>query len=473
MTCSPETERANVLRGLSGQDALRGEAGDDVLRGGLNNAPRDLPGGTTKRSPDRLSGGPGDDLIDGGDVNLQEPWQLALVDEVDYSTAATPVDVDLSAGTATGEGTDRLVEIDDLVGSVHDDVLRGNDTSNEINGNAGNDLIEARAGDDEIEASPGDDTVDAGDGVDLMDYGRAHNGVTVDLAAGTSTGQGNDTVVGAEDITGSLFGDQLAGDAGDNVIDAAFGNDVVHGRAGADRLFGDTGDDDLFGDEGADVLDGELGDDSQDGGADADVLWSTPGNDDHVGGTGVDWLDLSREPVGANVDLEAGTVTASGTATVAEVENLLGTLHDDRLLGDGADNVINARGGLDEIDGRDGNDRLFGGADRYRDFLSGGPGTDTVDYSSAYRRIIADLQNGFSEGMGADVLIALENVIGSRLGDDLRGDEGANDINGGAGDDEIDLRGGNDVGDGAAGTDSVDGGAGTDSCTAEFLVACE
>lgn len=295
----------------------------------------------------------------------------------------------------------------------------------------------------------------------------------VDLAAGTSTGQGTDAITGAEDILGTLFVDQLMGDDGDNVIDGAFGDDVLEGRGGADTLLGDRGADTLLGGAGADVLDGGLGDDAHDGGDGDDHLWSTPGNDHHEGGAGVDLLDFSLEPVGIRADLSAGTAKASGDDTVATVEDVLGTPYADQIHGDAAPNRIDAGKDVDEVYGLGGDDVLFGGSDRNRDFLAGGEGIDTVDYSGAARRVVADLQAGFSEGTGNDVLLTIENMIGTLYDDDLRGDETDNRIDGLSGDDVIDLRGGDDIGDGGEGTDSIDGGAGTDTCTAEFLFACE
>ena len=102
-----------------------------------------------------------------------------------------------------------------------------------------------------------------------------------------------------------------------------------------------------------------------------------------------------------------------------------------------------------------------------------GEGNDAVDYTSARRRVVADLQAGFSEGTGNDVLITIENIIGSHFDDDLRGDDLANVFAGGPGDDVMDLRGGDDTADGGDGTDTADGGAGTDTCAVEFAYACE
>ncbi len=458
-------DEVNLLRGMHGQDALRGMGGDDVLRGGTNSV----------NHPDRvdkLSGGPGNDLLDGHDPAL--PADVAdSRDQVDYSSSSTAVVVDLEAGTATGEGQDTLMNMEDAVGSVGDDVLLGTSGSNELNGNDGDDTVDARAGDDEIEGSEGNDTFDGGEGNDYLEFNLAAAGVTVDLGAGTATGQGTDSVAGIENLIGSLFDDQLIGSNVRNLIDGAFGEDVLDGGGADDELLGDRGNDVLRGGEGDDRLDGGLGDDETHGDGGDDLLLSTPGNDAHDGGADTDLLDFSLEPVGIRVDLAAGTAVASGEDTVTGVEDILGTPFADRIEGDDKANRIDAGKEIDQIDGRGGDDVLFGGSDRNRDFLSGGEGNDTVDYSGAARRVVSDLQAGFSEGTGNDVLLTIENIIGSLYDDDLRGDEQANRIDGLSGDDVIDLRDGDDIADGGDGTDTVDGGDGTDTCTAEFTYACE
>ena len=159
-----------------------------------------------------------------------------------------------------------------------------------------------------------------------------------------------------------------------------------------------------------------------------------------------------------NLDLEAGTAVAADTGTVAGLENVVGTPFDDRIRGDGEANRIDAGKGVDERDGRAGDDVLYSGSDVNQDFLAGGVGTDTVDYSTSPRRVIADLQAGTSEGSGNDLLISVENILGSVFGDDLWGDDLTNVIVGAEGDDVIDLRGGDDTVDGGLGTDIADEG---------------
>ena len=135
----------NVLDGSGGEDVVRGMAGDDTLRGGSNDVAPD--------AVDSLAGGAGDDLIDGSAPGLRRDQR----DEVDYTGAPGAVTVDLTTGTAVGDGTDRLLHVEDVIGSAGDDVILGNAGANELNGSVGNDRLEGMAGDDELEGSPGDD----------------------------------------------------------------------------------------------------------------------------------------------------------------------------------------------------------------------------------------------------------------------------------------------------------------------------
>ena len=179
----------NVLRGRR-QDVLRGLAGDDILRGGLNDSFPDLV--------DSLAGGPGDDLLDGGDPGEKSDYR----DEVDFTASDLPVVVDLAAGTATGEGNDTLVRVEDVVGSAFNDVLAGGEGPNELNGSVGDDRLDGRGGDDELEGSPGNDVFVGGPGVDEVQFNYSTVAVTVNLAAGTAQGQDSDSITEVENIRG-------------------------------------------------------------------------------------------------------------------------------------------------------------------------------------------------------------------------------------------------------------------------------
>ncbi|MGE5516219.1 MAG: calcium-binding protein, partial [Bacteroidota bacterium] len=97
---------------------------------------------------------------------------------------------------------------------------------------------------------------------------------------------------------------------------------------------------------------------------------------------------------------------------------------------------------------------LVGGAGADR--LDGGLGSDTASYAASSVAVNVNLATGVNSGGDAagDVLVSIENLIGSFYDDVLAGDAGANALNGGAGIDTL-------VGGGGA--DSLIGGTGKDT----------
>src|SRR4030095_7050165 len=94
----------------------------------------------------------------------------------------------------------------------------------------------------------------------------------------------------------------------------------------------------------------------------------------------------------------------------------------------------------DSMLGGAGADVFTGGAGA--DTLSGGKGNDTASYAGS-AAVVIDLttKGGLQAGTGdenGDVLIAIENVIGSGNADKLTGDKNANVLEGGAGADTLD-----------------------------------
>ncbi|HUF85977.1 MAG TPA: M10 family metallopeptidase C-terminal domain-containing protein [Thermohalobaculum sp.] len=147
----------DYIEGGGGNNWLYGEEGDDILVGG--------PGG------DHLVGGPGADQLFGGGGN----------DWAHYDDSPAGVTVDLMAGTGSGgdaEG-DTLDSIEFLQGSVHDDVLMGDDGVNMIRGGGGNDVIRGRGGNDILDGQGGANVFIFSFGDDLD---RIHNfDITLDM----------------------------------------------------------------------------------------------------------------------------------------------------------------------------------------------------------------------------------------------------------------------------------------------------
>src|SRR5690606_37814671 len=105
---------------------------------------------------------------------------------------------------------------------------------------------------DFLNGSAGNDIIDGGDGYDRAAFyeDAAPGGVTVDLnlqGIAQDTGQGMDTLVNIENVSGSIYGDTLIGDEGDNQLWGSAStladgtivttnNDTLSGSGGNDLL---------------------------------------------------------------------------------------------------------------------------------------------------------------------------------------------------------------------------------------------
>jgi Ca2+-binding RTX toxin-like protein len=299
--------RDRIVSGSGSVEALFGGPGSDRLFGGAG-------------SFDGLIGGPGNDLLNGGSGQ----------DLAHFFDASGPVEGDLEMDLVTGHGTDELVGIEGLTGSNFDDVLLGDEVSNLLVGERGDDLIQARGsgtldalGADVLDGGGGDDTLEGGPGDDILRFEDSPNPVTVDLAAGTSTGWGSDAVSGIEAVIGSELNDSLLGDANDNRFVGGFGDDLIDGRGGIDQAA---------------------------------------------------YFDSFLPVV---VDLAAGTATGWGADTLVEIEDVLGSAHADVLAGDNGPNAVGGGSGDDTLSGAAGNDVLIG--EGGVDTADGGPGADACD----------------------------------------------------------------------------------------------
>jgi Ca2+-binding RTX toxin-like protein len=245
----------NVLSGGEGNDTLDGMAGNDELRGS---------GGS-----DTMRGRSGDDRYDGG----------SGLDTATFSLAPAAMTVNLTGGTAAGEGADVLVGVENVVGSGFNDGLTGDAAANVIQGLNGNDTISGRLGNDRY---------DGGGGSDTATFGSSGSAVTASLTAGTASGEGADVLVAVENLTGSSSSDVLTGNAPANTLRGAGGNDTLRGLDGNDALVGGNGNDTGTGGGGDDSLLGEAGNDHLFGEAGSDALNGGRDNDDCSGGTGQD-----------------------------------------------------------------------------------------------------------------------------------------------------------------------------------------
>ncbi len=96
---------------------------------------------------------------------------------------------------------------------------------------------------------------------------------------------------------------------------------------------------------------------------------------------------------GSTVNLSLGTVVVNGSGgglplsvQVSSFEDVLGTIYNDTLIGNGEGNRLNGNAGNDYIDGKMGRDLLLGGDGN--DTLVGGSGADTLIGGAGQDRLI-------------------------------------------------------------------------------------
>jgi len=148
---------------------------------------------------------------------------------------------------------------------------------------------------------------------------------------------------------------------------------------------------------------------------------------------------------------------------------------DSGITGTSGNDLFYGTPGNDEYHGGDGSDIFFvsGG----NDIFDGGNGADTVNYMGrSFGGVYPHTGYGVSVNLGFgtmysldpnsakhDTLSNIENVVGTRYGDVLQGDEGTNILDGQSGNDWLFGWGGTDYLYGGAGTDYLSGGDGADT----------
>jgi Ca2+-binding RTX toxin-like protein len=173
-------------------------------------------------------------------------------------------------------------------------------------------------------------------------------------------------------------------------------------------------------------------------------------------GDGIDTLTYAGSTEAVTVDLGAGT--ASGFASVAAIENVVGGSGNDLLVGAaGVTNTLTGGAGDDTFVVHDSADVVveagLGGTDEVRSLAN------TYTITNAAVENLTFIGNGNFSGTGN----AAANLIAGGSGDDVLSGLAGNDLlNGGAGNDALSGGLGNDVLAGGAGDDSVSGGDGSD-----------
>ena len=196
--------------GTNHNDTIIGSTGNDSVLGGSGN--------------NLFYASTGADTLNGG---------VGGTNTVDFVNATSAVTVNLTAGTASGYGTDTLSNFTNVIGSTHGDTITGSTGNDSIVGGSGNNLIYATLGADTLNGGVG--------GINTVDFVNATSALTINLSAGTASGWGVDTLSNFQKVIGSNFGDTITGSTGNDSITGGTGNNYFYATSGTDTLNGGTG----------------------------------------------------------------------------------------------------------------------------------------------------------------------------------------------------------------------------------------
>jgi len=418
-------------------------------------------------SIETIAGSQYDDTFIGGTASV-----LATMDggvgsdwvSYQYVAGASGATVDLtnSGNNGGAAASDRLVNVENIIGTANADLFYASAATNSFVGNGGLDTVSyARSGSavtiDQTGGnhgtgyasgdsytgiativgsaaadtfiggtSAGSATMDGATGSDWVDYSLAGggSGVTVDLANSGNNGglAGNDRLVNVENVKGTANADLFYASAAANSFVGNGGTDVVsyaHSASAVtvDQTGGNHGGADASGDSFSGIA----------------TIIASAGNDTFIGGTsagsatmdgaaGSNWVDYRYLTGGVGVTVNLVSHVNGGAAAndkLTNIENVYGSIYADTFVADGAGNSFVGNGGA-----------------------------DWVSYAALATAVTVDLSNNANNGgsAAADRFSTIENIIGSSANDRLIGDAFDNTFVGGLGADFFDGgSGGRDV----------------------------
>ncbi len=443
------------LSGTSGNDSLVGTAGDDTLNGLGGN--------------DTLLGSGGTDFYDGG----------AGSDTLDVRTASAGVTINFANGTVGGGFNGTFVNMERALGSSGADRLIGAAGGQNLSARGGNDTLEGGAGVDTLWGGAGADSFvfresGTANADRISDFASGSDKIVLDAAVMSALGASGNFAVGDARFSANSSGaaqdandrivfntttKQLFYDADGNGSGAAaliatlqsgstlLATDIVvengggsgGGGSGGQTINGTAGNDSLVGTDGPDTINGLGGNDTLVGAAGRDLL---------NGGDGNDSLDGSNSPF---------------AGTDPDVDTLDGGLGDDRFIVDNVADVLRDTGGVDTVVAINIDWTLAAGFEHLillneTEIRQTGIGNNLANNISGTFVLL--------DGRGGDdTLFGASGPDGFGTPSVLRGGEG-NDLITGQGEGDI-LEGGsgNDTVDGGPSATTVNGGAGNDLLT--------
>ncbi|VEJ54444.1 beta strand repeat-containing protein [Pragia fontium] len=207
----------NKIYGSDSGDIIYGNSQDNVI--------------STYEGNDLIFGSKGNDFLNGG----------SGIDTVDYSLLDAGILANLSTKIVNKgvNGKDNLASIENLTGTIFDDVLIGD---------AGNNILVGGGGNDILIGGGGDDLLFGGNGFVTASYQTSTSGIHANLSTGVVADglDGTDTLVQINKILGSshddIFTITSSSDLQNYVIDGGAGIDTLK-KVGSGQTFNLTGPD--------------------------------------------------------------------------------------------------------------------------------------------------------------------------------------------------------------------------------------
>lgn len=331
----------------------------------------------------------GNTITGGDNANSESDLDGSVLITIPGPVAYFVVDYD-QGGTGTQAVYITDIEFVAIPLCGNEDIIDAGVGDDSIDNGVESDTVYGGTGNDTINASEDDDTLFGGDDTDTFQMG---DGLGDDSIVGGEGGTDSDTIDASALTSGVtvLFTGDEAGTVDGFDTDATFSEienliltdqgDTVDGSASTTSMSidGGAGDGSLIGGTGNDTLIGGTGDDTLEGGAGADSL---------AGGSGMDFADYSNSDAGVFVNLTSNAVLGGHATgdTIAGIDGLVGSDFDDTLTGYNAEgvgftNIFYGGDGADTLDGRSGDDTLFGGNDADTFVYQDGFGNDTIEGS--------------------------------------------------------------------------------------------